>query len=141
MKQFVLAMMMATAVCTTAFAQNKVKNIYASSSKLNIEMFNPMKYEKQNFHFFSPFPQLFPLYPFKTPHLCYVVLASKRNIQRIETPKSEAKKFFDARGIFEVFSAHVEGARGNKFEILVEKLFPRKFEVGLGDEEGSGTTC
>lgn len=38
MKQFVLAMMMATAVCTTAFAQNKVKNIYASSSKLNIEM-------------------------------------------------------------------------------------------------------
>ena len=38
MKQLVLAMMMATAVCTTAFAQNKVKNIYASSSKLDIEM-------------------------------------------------------------------------------------------------------
>ena len=38
MKQLVLAMMMATAVCTTACAQNKVKNIYASSSKLDIEM-------------------------------------------------------------------------------------------------------
>lgn len=38
MKQFVLVMMMATAVCTTALAQNKVKNVYASSEKLNIEM-------------------------------------------------------------------------------------------------------
>ena len=37
MKQFVLVMMMATAVCTTALAQNKVKNVYASSEKLNIE--------------------------------------------------------------------------------------------------------
>ena len=31
-------MVVATAVCTTAFAQNKVKNIYASASKLDIEM-------------------------------------------------------------------------------------------------------
>ena len=31
-------MAVATAVCTTAFAQNKVKNVYASSSKLNVEM-------------------------------------------------------------------------------------------------------
>jgi hypothetical protein len=31
-------MMMATAVSTTAFAQNKVKNIYASSPKLDVEM-------------------------------------------------------------------------------------------------------
>ena len=38
MKQFVLSLMMATAVCTTAFAQNKVKNVYASSTKLNVEM-------------------------------------------------------------------------------------------------------
>ena len=38
MKQFVLTLMMATAVCTTALAQNKVKNVYASSQKLNIEM-------------------------------------------------------------------------------------------------------
>ena len=34
MKQFVLTLMMATAVCTTAFAQNKVKNVYASSPTL-----------------------------------------------------------------------------------------------------------
>lgn len=38
MKQLVLAMMMATAVSTTAFAQNKVKNIYASSPKLDTEL-------------------------------------------------------------------------------------------------------
>ena len=38
MKRLVLAMMMATAVSTTAFAQNKVKNVYASSSKLDVEM-------------------------------------------------------------------------------------------------------
>ena len=38
MKQLVLAMMMATAVCTTAFAQNKMKNVYANSSKLDVEM-------------------------------------------------------------------------------------------------------
>ena len=38
MKQFVLSLMMATAVCSTALAQNKVKNVYASSTKLNVEM-------------------------------------------------------------------------------------------------------
>ena len=38
MKKLVLTMVVATAVCTTAFAQNKVKNVYASSSKLNVEM-------------------------------------------------------------------------------------------------------
>ena len=38
MKKIVLTLMVATAVCTTALAQNKVKNVYASSSKLNIEM-------------------------------------------------------------------------------------------------------
>ena len=38
MKNFVLAMMMATAVSTTAFAQKGMKNIYASSSKLDIEL-------------------------------------------------------------------------------------------------------
>lgn len=38
MKQLLLAMMLATTVSTTAFAQNKVKNIYASSPKLDIEL-------------------------------------------------------------------------------------------------------
>ena len=31
MKHLLLTLMMATAVSTTAFAQNKVKNVYASS--------------------------------------------------------------------------------------------------------------
>ena len=38
MKQFVLTLAIATAVCSTALAQNKVKNVYASSTKLNVEM-------------------------------------------------------------------------------------------------------
>ena len=37
MKQLVLTMMLATAVSASAVAQNKVKNVYASSSKLNVE--------------------------------------------------------------------------------------------------------
>jgi hypothetical protein len=37
MKKLVLTMALATAVSATVFAQNKVKNIYASSSRLNIE--------------------------------------------------------------------------------------------------------
>ena len=38
MKHLVLLMTMVMGLSTTAFAQNKVKNIYASSSKLDIEM-------------------------------------------------------------------------------------------------------
>ena len=38
MKHFVLALVAAATLCSTAVAQNKVKNIYASSNTLNIEM-------------------------------------------------------------------------------------------------------
>ena len=59
MKQFVLAMMMATAVCTTAFAQNKVKNVYASSTKLDIEMLqNSDQTVQLNRYFFAGYNTL-----------------------------------------------------------------------------------
>ena len=59
MKQLVLAMMMATAVCTTAVAQNKVKNVYASSSKLNIELLqNSDQTVQLNRHFFAGYNTL-----------------------------------------------------------------------------------
>jgi hypothetical protein len=59
MKQLVLAMMMATAVCTTAFAQNKVKNVYASSTKLNIEMLqNSDQTVQLNRYFFAGYNTL-----------------------------------------------------------------------------------
>jgi len=59
MKQFVLAMMMATAVCTTAIAQNKVKNVYASSEKLNIEMLQNSNQSVQlNRYFFAGYNTL-----------------------------------------------------------------------------------
>ena len=38
MKNLVIAMMMATAVSSTAFAQKGLKNVYASSPKLDVEL-------------------------------------------------------------------------------------------------------
>lgn len=38
MKQFVLALVAAATLCTPAVAQNRVKNIYASSNTLNVEV-------------------------------------------------------------------------------------------------------
>jgi hypothetical protein len=59
MKQFVLAMMMATAVCTTAFAQNKVKNVYANSTKLDIELLQNSEQTVQlNRYFFAGYNTL-----------------------------------------------------------------------------------
>ena len=59
MKQFVLSLMMATAVCTTALAQNKVKNVYASSEKLNIEMLqNSDQTVQLNRYFFAGYKTL-----------------------------------------------------------------------------------
>ena len=59
MKQFVLTLMMATAVCTTAFAQNKVKNVYASSPKLNMEMLqNTDQTVQLNRYFFAGYNTL-----------------------------------------------------------------------------------
>lgn len=52
-------MVMATAVCTTAFAQNKVKNVYASSSKLNVEMLQNSEQTIQlNRYFFAGYNTL-----------------------------------------------------------------------------------
>lgn len=52
-------MMMATAVCTTALAQNKVKNVYASSEKLNIEMLqNSDQTVQLNRYFFAGYNTL-----------------------------------------------------------------------------------
>ena len=51
--------MMATAVCTTALAQNKVKNVYASSEKLNIEMLqNSDQTVQLNRYFFAGYNTL-----------------------------------------------------------------------------------
>lgn len=59
MKKLVLTMVVATAVCTTAFAQNKVKNVYASSSKLNVEMLQNSEQTIQlNRYFFAGYNTL-----------------------------------------------------------------------------------
>ena len=58
MKQLVLAMMMATAVSTSAFAQNKVKNVYASSSKLDVEMLQSEQPIQLNRYFFAGYNTL-----------------------------------------------------------------------------------
>lgn len=51
-------MVMATAVGTTAFAQNKVKNVYASSSKLDIEMLQSDQTIQLNRYFFAGYNTL-----------------------------------------------------------------------------------
>ena len=54
MKHLVLLMTMVMGLSTTAFAQNKVKNIYASSSKLDIEMMQNSEQTVQlNRYFFA----------------------------------------------------------------------------------------
>ena len=58
MKQLVLAMMMATAISTSAFAQNKVKNVYASSSKLDVEMLQSEQPIQLNRYFFAGYNTL-----------------------------------------------------------------------------------
>ena len=59
MKQFVLVLMVAMGLSTTAFAQNKVKNIYASSSKLDIEMLqNSDQTIRLNRYFFAGYNTL-----------------------------------------------------------------------------------
>ncbi len=52
-------LMVATAVCTTAFAQNKVKNVYASSPKLNMEVLqNTDQTVQLNRYFFAGYNTL-----------------------------------------------------------------------------------
>ena len=59
MKQLVLVLTMTMALSTTAFAQNKVKNIYASSSKLDIEMMQSNEQTIQlNRYFFAGYNTL-----------------------------------------------------------------------------------
>lgn len=58
MKQLVLAMMMATAISTSDFAQNKVKNVYASSSKLDVEMLQSEQPIQLNRYFFAGYNTL-----------------------------------------------------------------------------------
>lgn len=51
MKRFVLALI-ATALCTASFAQSNVKNLYASSDKLNIEQFKNVEQPAQLSRYF-----------------------------------------------------------------------------------------
>lgn len=58
MKHFVLALI-ATALCTTASAQSKVKNVYVNSEKLNIEQFQNTEQDVQlNRYFFAGYNTL-----------------------------------------------------------------------------------
>ena len=59
MKRLVLAMTMAMALTSTAFAQNRVKNIYASSNKLDMELMQNSEQTVQlNRYFFAGYNTL-----------------------------------------------------------------------------------
>ena len=58
MKKLLLTLVVATAVCTTAFAQNKVKNVYASSTKLDVEMLQSDQPIQLNRYFYAGYNTL-----------------------------------------------------------------------------------
>ena len=58
MKKLLLTLVVATAVCTTAFAQNKVKNVYASSTKLDVEMLQSDQPIQLNRYFYARYNTL-----------------------------------------------------------------------------------
>ena len=59
MKKFTLVLMAAAAICTAATAQNRVKNIYASSQKLNVEQLQNQEEAVQvNRYFFAGYNTL-----------------------------------------------------------------------------------
>ena len=58
MKKLLLTLVVATAVSTTAFAQNRVKNVYASASKLDVEMLQSNQPIQLNRYFFAGYNTL-----------------------------------------------------------------------------------
>ena len=58
MKKLLLTLVVATAVSTTAFAQNKVKNISANSPKLDIELLQNGEDVQLNRHFYAGYNTL-----------------------------------------------------------------------------------
>ena len=58
MKKLLLTLVVATAVSTTAFAQNKVKNVYASSTKLDVEMLQSDQPIQLNRYFYAGYNTL-----------------------------------------------------------------------------------
>ena len=88
MKQFVLALTMTMALTTTAFAQNKVKNIYASSHKLDIEMMQNSEQAIQlNRFFFAGYNTL--CLPFSLTAEQIALAAKDRKVERLAGIKQE----------------------------------------------------
>ena len=58
MKKLLLTLVVATAVSTTAFAQNRVKNVYASASKLDVEMLQSDQPIQLNRYFYAGYNTL-----------------------------------------------------------------------------------
>lgn len=91
MKQLVLAMTMAMALSTTtAFAQNRVKNIYASSSKLDMDqMQNSEQTVQLNRYFFAGYNTL--CLPFSLTADQLAVAAKNLKVERLAAIQQEGE--------------------------------------------------
>ena len=90
MKQLVLAMTVAMAMSTTAFAQNRVKNIYASSSKLDMELMQNSEQTVQlNRYFFAGYNTL--CLPFSLTADQLAVAAKNLKVERLAAIQQEGE--------------------------------------------------
>ena len=93
MKQLVLAMTMAMALSTSAFAQNRVKNIYASSDKLDMELMqNSEQTVRLNRYFFAGYNTL--CLPFSLTADQLAVAAKDLKIERLAAIQQQGETLY-----------------------------------------------
>ena len=93
MKQLVLAMTMAMALSTSAFAQNRVKNIYASSDKLDMELMqNNEQTVRLNRYFFAGYNTL--CLPFSLTADQLAVAAKDMKVERLAAIQQQGETLY-----------------------------------------------
>lgn len=93
MKQLVLAMTMAMALSTSAFAQNRVKNIYASSDKLDMELMqNSEQTVRLNRYFFAGYNTL--CLPFSLTADQLAVAAKDLKVERLAAIQQQGETLY-----------------------------------------------
>jgi hypothetical protein len=93
MKQLVLAMTMAMALSTSAFAQNRVKNIYASSDKLDMELMqNSEQTVRLNRYFFAGYNTL--CLPFSLTADQLAVAAKDMKVERLAAIQQQGETLY-----------------------------------------------
>ena len=67
---------------------------------------------------------------------CFILILEKGR-ECGETGRLESEERFQAGSVFQFFFAQIEGSWWHQLFVFVEKLIPREFEIGWGDEDGA----